>query len=39
MDNYIIHLSDKLRQIYSKNKVKVLIIVPYLSEFDALNSF
>ena len=34
MDNCTIHLTKKLREFYNSKKLKVLIIVQYLSQFN-----
>ena len=39
MDNCSIHLSKKLKDFYSEKKLKILTIVPYLSEFNAIELF
>lgn len=39
MDNCSIHLTTKLREFYSNKKLKILTIVPYLSQFNAIEFF
>ena len=39
MDNCSIHLTKKLRDFYNENKLKILTIVPYLSQFNGIEFF
>ncbi len=39
MDNCTIHLTKELREFYKDNKMKVLTIVPYNSEFNGVEFF
>lgn len=39
MENCSIHLTKKLKDFYSEKKLKILTIVPYLSEFNAIELF
>jgi transposase len=36
MDNCTIHLTKKLQDFYKKNKLKIMIIVPYYSELNSV---
>lgn len=36
MDNCTIHMTKKLKELYRENKLKVLTIVPYSSDFNAV---
>ena len=39
MDNCTIHLTKELKEFYKDNKMKVLTIVPYNSEFNGVEFF
>lgn len=39
MDNCTIHLTKKLREFYNSKKLKVLTIVPYLSQFNGIEFY